>query len=174
MSLARRDGVIVSIERAARRLSISFGGRPVQLTAISWGDVSTAFHSTGIGNVATYTQLPRGASPGARIAGFATSVPGAGRLVRGALARAVGRMPNPTAESMATGGVELWARATDPSGATVERRMRTPDGYLLTADSVVRIASRLCAGGLPAGAHTPSSLLGAQFALELDGVQLVD
>jgi saccharopine dehydrogenase (NAD+, L-lysine-forming) len=52
--------------------------------------------------------------------------------------------------------------------------MRTPDGYLLTADSVVRIASRLCAGGLPAGAHTPSSLLGAQFALELDGVQLVD
>lgn len=172
--LARRDGSIVPVEREARERTVAFSDRPVKVTAISWGDVSSAFHSTGIGNVTTYTQLPRGASLGAAVARAATGVPLAARLMGGVLERALRRMPNPSQEAMADGGVELWARATDPSGGIVERRMRTPDAYLLTADAVTRIAARLVADGLPPGAHTPSSLLGPRFALELDGVALVE
>jgi short subunit dehydrogenase-like uncharacterized protein len=172
--LARRGGVIGPIERDARQLTVTFGERPTQVSAISWGDVATAFHSTGIGNVATYTQLPRGATFGMMAARKLARLPLGGRLMHAALERAVRRMPNPSAESMANGGVELWARARDGKGRSVERRMRTPDGYLLTADSVTRIAAHLGAGTLPAGAHTPSSLLGPRFALELDRVSLVD
>lgn len=174
-SLARRDGMIRPIERSARRRVVDFSGRPVEVTAISWGDVSTAYHSTGIGTIATYTQLPRGAGIGTQLAGTVGSMPIAGSLLRRALEAAVTRMPNPSRAAMATNTADLWARASAPDGTSIERRMRTPDGYLLTADSVVRIAARLAGDDdLAAGAHTPSSLLGARFALELDGVELVD
>ena len=41
-----------------------------------------------------------------------------------------------------------------------------------TADSVVRAVSLIRAGGVTAGAHTPSSAFGAGYAETLDGVEL--
>ena len=50
--------------------------------------------------------------------------------------------------------------------------LTTPNGYSLTADSVLRVVERVLAGSVSAGAHTPSKAHGATFVLDLDGVTL--
>src|SRR5687767_10206871 len=54
----RRDGVIVPVPPAWRTRKIDFGdGVPLDATTIPWGDVSTAFHSTGIPNIEVYMSM---------------------------------------------------------------------------------------------------------------------
>jgi saccharopine dehydrogenase (NAD+, L-lysine-forming) len=52
--------------------------------------------------------------------------------------------------------------------------MRTPDGYALTAEASVRAVERVLAGGVPAGALTPSQAFGADFIKDLSGVEVFD
>jgi short subunit dehydrogenase-like uncharacterized protein len=55
----RRGGRIVSVPPAWRTRTVDFGdGRPVAATTIPWGDVSTAWHSTGIADVEVYMAMP--------------------------------------------------------------------------------------------------------------------
>ena len=41
-------------EQHGRQYSIDFGSGPEPCIPVSWGDVATAFHTTGIGNVTVY------------------------------------------------------------------------------------------------------------------------
>lgn len=171
-TLGRTDGVIGPVPRNERTRNVELGGRLVALAAVSWGDVSTAYHSTGIPDVRVYTELPRGAARTGRIAARLGRVP----VLRGALPwvvrRVAGLASDPSAETMANTEAHLWARASTADGRSVTKRMRTPNTYALTADSVVRVAQRLAAGDVVHGALTPSQALGAAFALTLDGVTL--
>jgi saccharopine dehydrogenase (NAD+, L-lysine-forming) len=132
-------------------------------TAVSvpWGDVSTAYHSTGIPDVTTYTVLPAAALAAVRalrLGPLRRTVGGAvGRLVRG-----------PGERSLDGAGCEVWGRARDAAGNTVSATLTGPNPYRLTVDAVLRIVRRL--PDLPPGFQTPSRALGADFAGTLDGV----
>jgi short subunit dehydrogenase-like uncharacterized protein len=53
--LCRRAGAIVAIDdRSPRWIDFGFGDEPC--VPVSWGDVATAFHSTGVGNITVYSQ----------------------------------------------------------------------------------------------------------------------
>ena len=67
---------------------------------------------------------------------------------------------------------QVFVEARSPSGRTVTGSLTTPNGYSLTADSVLRVVERVLAGSVPAGAHTPAKAHGATFVLDLDGVTL--
>jgi saccharopine dehydrogenase (NAD+, L-lysine-forming) len=67
---------------------------------------------------------------------------------------------------------QVFVEARSPDGRTVTGSLTTPNGYALTADSVLRVVERVLAGSVPAGAHTPSKAHGAGFVLDLDGVTL--
>ena len=60
----------------------------------------------------------------------------------------------------------------DAAGAELRKRLRTPNGYDLTVTASLGIVQRLLAGGAPAGFHTPSRLMGADYVLSLPGVRL--
>ena len=54
----RRNGKIVPVPQAWRTRRIDFGdGKLRDATTIPWGDVSTAFHSTGIPNIEVYVSM---------------------------------------------------------------------------------------------------------------------
>ena len=55
----RRGGRITPVPSAWRTREVDFGSGPVTVTTIPWGDVSTAYHSTGIPDVEVYTRVPR-------------------------------------------------------------------------------------------------------------------
>ena len=68
MSTCRVDGELVDAPRERRSMELRFGGQAVTGTAVSWGDVSTAYRSTGIGTIFVYTVVPRAVSALARTA----------------------------------------------------------------------------------------------------------
>jgi saccharopine dehydrogenase (NAD+, L-lysine-forming) len=169
----RVGGQIEPVPTDRRRRQVKFADGKATVTAISWGDVSTAFHTTGIPDIVVYAALPLTAQLVSSVAGMSGSK-GQRSVVQRALRSVAGRLPGPSAKIRARSPGQLWGRAIDPSGAKVTGTVTTPNGYDLTADSVVRVVQRLAAGSVPTGAHTPSRALGADFVRELDDVTVVD
>jgi short subunit dehydrogenase-like uncharacterized protein len=56
----------------------------------------------------------------------------------------------------------------------VRTRLRTPEGYTLTAQTGLAIAKRVLDGEFKAGFQTPSRVYGADFILGFDGVSRED
>jgi saccharopine dehydrogenase (NAD+, L-lysine-forming) len=168
---ARVGGVIADIPADRRKRQVQFHDGKATVFAITWGDVSTAYHSTGIGDIVVYAALP--AAVGA-IAGVAQMAGPAARsrLVQGALRRVVGRLPGPTAKARSEGTGELWGQVSDRNGHRIQGTITTLNGYDLTADAVVRIIGLVTAGKVGAGALTPSQALGPDFVRELDGARV--
>ena len=54
----RRDGVITKVPSAWKKMNIDYGEGPELSMTIPWGDVSTAFYSTGIPNIEVYMATP--------------------------------------------------------------------------------------------------------------------
>src|SRR6266545_3170785 len=55
--MVRRAGKLVAVPADYKTRVIDLGRGPVTASTIPWGDVSTAFHSTGIPNIEVYTVL---------------------------------------------------------------------------------------------------------------------
>jgi len=168
---ARVDGRIVSVPAGWRRRTADFASGPVTVTSIPWGDVSTAFHSTGVPDIVTYTYLPGGGSASLlqRVTQPLARIPAVRRVLGAAAAR---RVTGPDEARRNRSKSQVFVEARSTNGRTVIGSMTTPNGYSLTADSVLRVVDRVVAGSVPAGAHTPSNAHGAAFVLDLDGVTL--
>jgi len=165
---ARVDGVIVDVPLGWRTIRARFPSGPRTVASVPWGDVSTAYYSTGIGTITTYTAVPGAVLAAARL-------PGLSRLLaldpvqRLGHALAGARVPGPSDERRARTRSEVWGRASAGDQA-VEAALSAPNVYDVTADSVVRAVTRL--HSVEPGTHTPSSAFGAEFVTELDGVKL--
>jgi short subunit dehydrogenase-like uncharacterized protein len=171
----RRDGKIVSVPQAWRTRRIDFGdGKLRDATTIPWGDVSTAFHSTGIPNIEVYVTM----RPALRRAAIASRWLGPvlrSPLVRRALAARVRRgPPGPSEAEREHGASLLWGEAVTPNGQRVEARMRGASGYVMTAQTAVHLAAKALAGEAPVGFQTPSRAYGADVILEIPGVIRTD
>ena len=62
----RRNGVIEEVPLAQSWRRIDFAGRSATAIAIPWGDLATAWFSTGIPNIETYAVVPRAAAIASR------------------------------------------------------------------------------------------------------------
>lgn len=163
-NLVRQGGVITPVRIGARTASVDFGRGPRPALGIPWGDVSTAGWSTHIPNIEVYMGLPRAAIVGAQIGGLMGGLLGAGPIQR-ALKRRIDSGPaGPTPEQRKSAVSLLVGEARD--GATVvSARLKTLEGYTLTALSSLAIAERVLAGTFEPGYRTPASLLGPDFIL---------
>lgn len=168
----RRGGKIVPVPVAWDAREIDFGGGLGKRWAmtIPWGDVSTAWHSTGIPDIRVYTGTPP--SQIRRLRRLAPLLPLAGwkPLKRFLQSRVDRRPPGPSEEVRRTARIYLWGEAKNAAGARVTATLETPEGYQLTSISAVECARRAVAGEIPAGAWTPSKAFGARFVDSLPGV----
>lgn len=168
----RRDGRIVPVPIAWDARKIDFGGRAGELWAmtIPWGDVATAYHSTGIPNIRVYSATPPRVIR--RLKRFGSLLPLAGwgpikRLAQGWVER---KVTGPSEELRETARVFLWGEARDTAGHMVTATLETPEPYRLTAVAAVESVDRVLQGKVPPGAWTPSKAFGADFVTELPGV----
>ena len=168
---ARIGGRITSVPSGWRRRTADFASGPVTVTSIPWGDVSSAFHSTGVPEIVTFIHLPGGGGTPLlqRLTAPAARIPGVRRVLGAAVHR---RVSGPDEARRARSRYEVWVQARSDDGRSVTGSLTTPNGYSLTADSVVRVMERVLAGSVPPGAHTPSKAHGSGFVLELDEVTL--
>lgn len=172
--LVRQDGALRRVPAAWKTRVIDFGTGPVKAITIPWGDVSTAFHSTGIPNIEVYVA----ARLGLRLAARASRPFGwllGSRLAQGLLRRRIrAGPPGPTEEERARGRSYLWGEAVDNRGRRVVSRLQGPEGYTLTARAALAVVERVLAGDAPPGFQTPSTAYGCDFVLGLEGMARAD
>jgi short subunit dehydrogenase-like uncharacterized protein len=172
----RRGGRIERVPPAwrSRTVSFGFGTPPVTVTTIPWGDVSTAYHSTGIPDIEVYTRIP----PAQRRLLGATRLLGrfleAGPVQRVLKSRIRAGAAGPGVERRRRAVSLVWGEAEDPAGARVVSRLRAPEAYTLTAAAAVDAMRRVLAGEAPEGFRTPSLAYGPDWILELEGVERED
>jgi short subunit dehydrogenase-like uncharacterized protein len=170
----RRGGRITRVPAAWKSMEVDFGRGPVTVTTIPWGDVSTAYHSTGIPNVQVYTRVPARQVRMMRATRRLGWLLGSGP-VQSMMKRSIRKgPPGPTPEQRAKGVSLLWGMAVDGDGRAAVSRLRTPEGYTLTARTSVEAVRRVLAGEAPAGFQTPSRAYGPDWILEFDGVERED
>lgn len=165
----RRNGGLVTLARAGTGVC-DFGGGAKPTIQIPWGDVSTAFHSTGIANIEVHTALVPALKVVANLPGFVKSLLGLGfmqTLLRALVDR---QSEGPTDAARGSGRAVLVGVASNEKGERVQLRLRTPEGYTLTAMTALDIARRVAAGEFKVGFQTPSLVFGADYILGFEGV----
>ena len=172
---ARVDGEIVDVPAAHDQITVDFGdGRARTCTAIPWGDVSTAFHSTGIPTITTYAALPPTAvrmMKASRYLGPVLRSAPVQSVLRALVSRAVS---GPSDADRQRGRSFAWARASDDTGREAVAVWSGLEGYAFTADSALRSVLAVLEGRAEAGFQTPSLAFGPDFALEMDGTARED
>lgn len=170
---ARIDGKMTRVPLAWKTRTFERDGEQRFAMTIPWGDVYTAYVSTGIGNVEVYMGVPPGTAKKLRRLRLLGPLLGLGP-VQSLLKRQVEkRVRGPSDATRGKTGCVVWGEARDASGREVKRRMRTPNGYEITVTAALGIVARLLEGPAPKGGYyTPSALMGADYVLALPGVSL--
>jgi saccharopine dehydrogenase (NAD+, L-lysine-forming) len=166
---ARVDGELRSVPIGHRERVAEFPSGPRKVAAIPWGDLATAYRSTGIPTITTFTSVPGPSGVLGKAQSFAApllKLPAVQQIGKDLL----GLTRGPSEERRATSRSEVWGEARNPAGRTASAALVGPNAYDLTADAVLRAAALLRSGSVRPGAHTPATAFGADFVRELDGV----
>jgi short subunit dehydrogenase-like uncharacterized protein len=165
----RRDGRIVRVPAAYDVREIPFSIGPRTAMTIGWGDVSTAFYTTGIPDIRVYTA----ASPKsiARMRRLRPLLPLLGaRPIKWILQTFANRRTGPGADQRATGRTYLWGRVAN-GDEEVTMTMTTPEGYAFTVISALAAVERLLGSSKRPGSFTPAKFFGPEFVTSLPGVE---
>ena len=165
----RENGSIVEVPLGYRARMIDFGAGERLAVTFPWGDVATAFFSTGIPNVEVYIA----SSPAAlvrlrrlnRIRKVFAVAP-----VQALAKRIAGRVnTGPSPECFASDTTHVWGEARNGNGAIRTARLTTSNGYRLTVDGVLLAVQTLLDRTAAGGYFTPSQLMGTRCVERLPG-----
>ncbi len=168
----RRDSRIETIPLASKTREISFGQAPGPAVVMPWGDVATAYFTTGIPNIEVYFGMPEARI---RVLRRMRHVAWLGRAawIQSMIKRLIERrVAGPSDEARAREHVLIWAEAIDDAGETITERLRVPEGYTFTVDSSLACVLRVMEADVQPGYATPAQAFGSTFVLDLQGVQL--
>ena len=173
---ARIDGEVTRVPLAWKtRDFVREDGKARSAMTIPWGDVYTAFVSTGIPNIETYLVVPpktiaqmrwmRHMQPLFKL-----------DVVQNYMKSRV--KPGPSEQRRADTGCYVWGEVRNAAGKEAKLQLVTPNGYDITVTASLGIAQHLLARGRFApgdgGYFTPSQMMGADYVLKLPGVRLID
>ena len=168
----RKNGKITRVPAAWKTREIDFGDVTKNAVTIPWGDVATAYYSTGVPNIEVFTVVPPSnlkMLKASRYLGWLMAT----KPIQDYLQKKI-PAGGPSDEERAKGKTLLWGMAEDPNGNRVESRMTAPEGYTTTALAALNIMQKILAGNYQPGFQTPAKAYGADLILEIEGVHLSD
>ena len=168
----RTVGKIVSVPAAWKSREIDFGEIQDTGVTIPWGDVSTAFHSTGIPNIKVFTVMPKKNLKMLKLSRYIgwllATKPFQNYLQK--------QIPSggPSAKRRETGKSLFWGQVKDSEGNSAESRLQGPEGYKFTMLTALIISEKILGDDFKTGFQTPSNAYGADLVLEIEGVDRQD
>ncbi|MFC6335576.1 hypothetical protein GIR22_20655 [Pseudomonas sp. CCM 7891] len=150
--LARVDGELVATPNAQPQ-HFDFGDGPVLCVPLSFGDLVTAWHSTGIPNIAMFVH----------IAGDAFAQGDLSQLPDG-----------PTSEERDAHRARAVAEVTGADGTVARSVIETVNGYSYTPLAAIEAARRILNGERRPGFETPARLFGGGLAESIAGTTITD
>lgn len=150
--LARIDGLLVATPDAQSR-DFDFGQGPALCAPLSFGDLVTGWHSTGIPNIAMFVNITGDAFP----EGDLSHLP-----------------DGPSAEQREAHRARAVAEVTGVDGNVARSMIETVNGYSYTPLAAVEAARRVLSGDRRPGFETPARVFGAGFAETIAGTTITD
>jgi short subunit dehydrogenase-like uncharacterized protein len=173
-ALVRRNGILTKVPPAWHTRAVDFGEGPRSAITVPLGDVTTAWHSTGIPDIELLFAAPAGLRLLARTSRYLGPVFASGPVRRALLARVRAGAPGPTDEERARGRAFVWGEVEDGEGRRARSRLATVEGYTFTARAALAIVERVLAGQAPAGYQTPGKAYGPDLVFEVEGTTRTD
>ncbi len=169
---ARIGGKIVKVPAGWKAMEIPFRSGKRWAVTIPWGDVASAYHSTGIPDIEVYTAAAPKRIQRLRRMRFLAPLAGLGPVQRWLKRRVERTVRGPSDAELASSRASLWGRVTHADGRTLEATMETPGGYKLTVLAALVAVERVLGGEAPRGFSTPSKAFGKDFILGVPGTDL--
>jgi short subunit dehydrogenase-like uncharacterized protein len=166
----RRDGKLVEVPLAWKTRSIPFAHGERTGVTIPWGDVFTAFVSTGVGDIEVYISVPPSAIANLRRMRWFAPILKTSWMQRFIKQRIGHKVKGPSDRKRAETSSQLWGEVRSADGRSASATMTTPNGYDLTVAASLGIVEHLLANDVEGGYYTPSLLMGAGYAATLEGV----
>jgi short subunit dehydrogenase-like uncharacterized protein len=169
--LVRKEGALARVPIAERVIDVPFPSGPRTALSVPWGDVVTAYYSTGIPNIRAYAAMSRAEIWSIRLMRPLIALLKIDRL-RGFIDRLIQRsVTGPDDALLANGRSHFWVRASR-GDETCVATLSGPEGYVLTARASVEAMQRALADRPSPGVYTPSRAFGADFICSIDGITL--
>ncbi|NJM77842.1 MAG: NAD(P)H-binding protein [Acaryochloridaceae cyanobacterium RU_4_10] len=170
---ARRNSKIVSLEDTPMR-EIDFGDGPKRSIAVSWGDVSTAYYTTGIPDITVFFEASPKIESLTNLSGFMKWLL-ALEPAQALLKTFIDLQPEgPTDAERQSGSACIYAEAENDRGDRISALLSTPEGYTLTCMTGLEIVRRVLDGQAISGFQTPANVFGPDFILGFEGCTRTD
>lgn len=150
--MARVDGALIATPDATPR-HFDFGDGPVLCVPLSFGDLVTGWHSTGIPNIAMFVHISGNAFPEGDLS----------QLLDG-----------PTQAQREAHPAHAVVEVMGVDGVIARSVIETVNGYSYTPLAAVEAARRVLEGKRLSGFATPVKVFGGGFAESIEGTSITD
>lgn len=172
--VARRGGKLVKFPNAKLKRLIKIREEEKTGVAISWGDISTAYRTTGIPNITVYNILPQKLIDGMKLSnyiGFFLRL----RPVKNYIINKIKKRPAGPDEAQRKSSTSVvWGEVRNKIGGNERAVLYLPEGYTLTALTSLKIVELVLEKEPPHGSKTPAGVFGKDFILQFEGVRRKD
>ena len=168
----RQDGKLKWVPLAWKTREIRFKHGKRLAVTIPWGDVFTAYISTGIPDIEVYMSAPPSAilrMKRLRMIKPLLSMQWVQNLMKSRIEKSV---TGPEPGERQNTQMQLWGEVSSADGRSVSATMTTPDGYDVTVMASLGVVEYLLEHDVEGGFYTPSLLMGADYATSLPGVTM--
>ena len=167
----RSNGIIEHVPLAHAVKEIDYGQGPKMAMSIPWGDVATAYYSTGIPNITVYT--PRKQKGIDKIKRqrkwlFIMKLGIVQNFIKNKLDKKIVNGGD-SDEKRTQSKMWVWAEVKNDSGQLYSGKFQVANGYDVTGFGAMAIAKYLLEKELAGGYYTPSKLMGPDILDSLPG-----
>ena len=148
---------------------IDFGDGEKFAVAIPWGDVSTAYRTTGIGDIEVYVPTSPSRARQLRLANLARPLVQLRFVQQFLKSRVASKVTGPDANARAKSPTYVWGEVSNDRGERRVARIKTANGYDVTVAGALAAVRHLLDHTPSGGSYTPSQLLGADLVTTLPG-----
>ncbi len=171
---ARINGEMRTVPLAWKTRTFNKNGEQRLAMTIPWGDVYTAFVSTGIPNIEVYMSVPPSTVENLRRIRRLGPLLNFSPMQKFLKSQVAKKVRGPSEEKRKDAETWVWGEVSDASGRQASAILKTPNGYTLTVLAALGIVAKLMSPQRPIGGYyTPSRLMGADYILRLPGVKRV-
>lgn len=172
--IMRKNNELVPFTLGKDVLELDFGKFTAKTTRIQWGDISTAWRSTGIPTIEVFAGADDKAISNLKLSNHLGWLLRK-RWMKNFILKQIDKgKPGPSQHDLHNGRCYLRGTVWDAEGNARTSFFNGPNAYLLTAKTAVLIADKVLTGKFDAGYKTPAMQYGADLILEINDTKRTD
>jgi len=166
---ARENGKIVRQPLGKKGMWVDFGEKKLFVMSIPWGDVSTAYYTTGIPNIQVFTGIKPSVYRMLKLQGIFNWLLRMEWIKNIIRKKIKSRPAGPSDEMRGKAKSFVWGEVKNAKGEVVSDHFTCADGYTLTAHSCLIIAKKVLQENFKPGYQTPAGCYGEELVKEIPG-----